>query len=207
MKTTDVTINNPCSEDWDEMSGGRKRRHCSSCDKDVFHLSEMTHVEARDLLASRDASICVRYRYRQDGTILFRDSTLSGRMELQWEGVRKLVAAAALVPGLALAACDSGAVTGEVSPVASQRHSWQGEPAPVTVTIIDGQAPRVSVTRESSPVVRVIEERPVEEPHIRMGRRAPERKLMGKIAAPVFERMGDVATPREIMGGAKPSVF
>ncbi len=200
MKTTDVTINNPCNEDWDAMNGGRKRRHCGSCDKDVFHLSQMTRREATHLLETRDASICVRYRYDDQGNIEFRDSTLGGRLELQWEGVRKLVAAAAIVlPGFALTACDTGQTMGQMEAVHAQpsgtNHGYnRGEPRPVTVTIIDGQ-PALTVTPEAhvepaEPVVK-----PIERPHVRMGRRAPPvKRLMGKVERR-FEMMGDVAGP------------
>lgn len=191
MKTTDVTIKNPCNEDWDAMSGGRKRRHCASCDKDVFHLSQMTQEEAQKLLRERDASICVRYAHDETGSILFRDSTLGGRLELQWEGVRKLVAAAALVvPGLALVACDAATTMGDVAPAdpnyAGAHHRPSApEPRPVTVTIIDGEAPRVSV--RPAPIATPRTPRPRLEP------RTP-------VVTPIEKRMGRIARPREIMG-------
>jgi hypothetical protein len=203
MKTTDVPINNPCNEDWDAMSGGRKRRHCGSCDKDVFHLSNMTRAEADELLATRDSSICVRYTHDADGNLYFRDSTFGGRLDLQWEGLRKLVAAAALVvPGLGLVACDTQQAMGDIAPPQHRTIDYRPhaqEPPPVTVTIIDGEAPRI-VARPSpghSPYARPVKPHvvPLDPPRARMGRRAAPIKKMGeaKPRPERYEMMGDVA--------------
>ncbi len=178
MKTTEIPIDSPCHEDWDAMNGGRKRRHCGQCDKDVFHLSKMTSADARDLLNRRD-DICVRYEHDTLGNILFRDDSFGGRLALQWEGVRKMLAVAALIaPGLGLLGCE-GLVMGEP---AGDRFPRVFEEEPVTVTIIQEDAPETPVVLEPKEPAAV-------EPLLRMGRRV----MMGKrapVEAPKSEIMG-----------------
>lgn len=55
-----ITIPLPCPAAWDGMSGDEKRRHCSQCDKTVFHLSNMTAAEAEDVLRQHSADLCAR---------------------------------------------------------------------------------------------------------------------------------------------------
>jgi hypothetical protein len=49
---------------------------CAHCNKDVHDLSRMTEAQARRLLAdSRNKAICVAYRSRPDGNVVFRPAT------------------------------------------------------------------------------------------------------------------------------------
>ncbi|MFT3696101.1 MAG: hypothetical protein QM831_23385 [Kofleriaceae bacterium] len=62
-----------CKESWDAMVGDDQVRHCGSCHKQVFNLSEMTADEARAVLASRGVTPCVRFYRRKDGTVMTSD--------------------------------------------------------------------------------------------------------------------------------------
>lgn len=77
------------------MSGDEQRRHCSSCARDVLHLSAMTAEAARAaLLARRGERVCVRYSCDAEDNLLF----VAPR-----SGSLRAVALAS-----ALAACDAG---------------------------------------------------------------------------------------------------
>lgn len=86
------------------MTGDEKKRFCSSCDKHVHHLSEMTRREAESLLTSQPG-LCVRYSHDQRGRVRFeRRRVVATAPEAQSRGARLLAARAASVAGL-LSAC------------------------------------------------------------------------------------------------------
>ncbi len=72
MKADDLTIREPCAEDWSAMTGDGPRRYCDACERSVHNLSQMTEAEADALLRSRTGRLCVRYAIGTDGTIRFR---------------------------------------------------------------------------------------------------------------------------------------
>ena len=61
------------------MDGDSQKRFCGSCQKHVHNLSEMDAKSAKQLLASRDAKVCVRVRRNADGSVVTRDNDLSRR--------------------------------------------------------------------------------------------------------------------------------
>src|SRR5688500_3875006 len=56
-----IRVQNPCSENWDEMTGNERVRFCSHCAKDVNNISEMTRKEAIRLVRRSGGSLCIRY--------------------------------------------------------------------------------------------------------------------------------------------------
>lgn len=54
-------VTNPCSEDWEKMSGGDRVRFCSHCKLSVNNLSAMTRKEALKLVREANGRVCVRY--------------------------------------------------------------------------------------------------------------------------------------------------
>ncbi len=56
-----VEVKNPCSEDWNKMSGTDKVRFCSHCATSVNNLSEMTRKQATRLVRSSGGKLCIRY--------------------------------------------------------------------------------------------------------------------------------------------------
>jgi hypothetical protein len=88
----------PCAASWDDMEGDDQVRHCSGCDKDVFHLSHMTREDAERLVAATNGKLCARYYRRADGTILTADCPVgvrdARRRKLVVAGTTVMIAAA-----------------------------------------------------------------------------------------------------------------
>jgi MYXO-CTERM domain-containing protein len=64
-----IAVHTPCRVSWDGMTGSDAVRHCGSCSSNVYNLSAMTEHDAEALLA-RAESVCIRYYYRPDGTLV-----------------------------------------------------------------------------------------------------------------------------------------
>ena len=86
-----IVIETPCNQDWGKMQGNERKRHCSSCNKFVHNLSEMTTEEALKLLEAREP-VCVRLFRRPDGTVLTKECT-PGKVK-RWRGYAVMSAAA-----------------------------------------------------------------------------------------------------------------
>jgi hypothetical protein len=56
-----ISIETPCSENWNEMFGNEKTRACSHCDMNVNDISLMTEDEAWKLIDESKGNLCVRY--------------------------------------------------------------------------------------------------------------------------------------------------
>lgn len=54
-------IAEPCSEEWDSMTGNDRVRFCSHCAKDVNNISTMTRRSARRLVQTSGGKLCIRY--------------------------------------------------------------------------------------------------------------------------------------------------
>ncbi|NJM53467.1 MAG: hypothetical protein HC846_08800, partial [Blastocatellia bacterium] len=65
-----IKIASPCSADWNEMRGDKRKRYCSKCKLNVYNLSEMTQREAENLLFEEEGKMCVRLYRREDGTVI-----------------------------------------------------------------------------------------------------------------------------------------
>lgn len=69
-----ISVASPCAADWSAMSGDDRRRFCARCGLHVHDLSAMSRTQAEEFIRrARDASTCVRFFRRADGTILTRD--------------------------------------------------------------------------------------------------------------------------------------
>ena len=66
----DLRIVAPCGQDWAQMAGDERRRHCAHCDKHVHDLSACTRTQAQALLA-RGGDLCVRVRPDAAGRVRF----------------------------------------------------------------------------------------------------------------------------------------
>jgi hypothetical protein len=69
----------PCSAAWETMTGDARARHCESCRLNVYNISEMTKLEAENLIASREGRLCIRLYRRTDGTVLTKDCPVGFR--------------------------------------------------------------------------------------------------------------------------------
>jgi hypothetical protein len=69
----DIRIASPCHASWDGMKGDDRVRHCGSCQKNVYDLSNMSRDDAEALLQKTEGRVCVRFYRRSDGTVLTQD--------------------------------------------------------------------------------------------------------------------------------------
>jgi hypothetical protein len=65
-----IRVAAPCRADWNHMEGDDRVRHCQSCAKNVYNLSEMSREAAEKLIAEKEGDLCVRFYQRADGTII-----------------------------------------------------------------------------------------------------------------------------------------
>lgn len=133
-----LRVANACRVPWSAMKGDERVRRCDTCKQNVYNLSEMTRAEAEQLIAAKEARICMRYYHRADGTMLLRDCAVEYRPT-------SLVAAGAAALALAGAALWAGGST------ESQRVREMPSPvvrapvalppaAPVVMPVMTGQA-------------------------------------------------------------------
>ena len=67
-----IEIQTPCSVPWEGMYGDQHVRHCGSCRKNVYNVTELTRAQALELIASREP-VCLRIYRRPDGTVVTND--------------------------------------------------------------------------------------------------------------------------------------
>lgn len=69
----------PCSQDWETMSGDARRRYCTSCAETVVDLAYLTRREV-EVLAMRAAAgekVCCRITRRSDGELVTKDEAVA----------------------------------------------------------------------------------------------------------------------------------
>ncbi len=67
-----LTINQPCSMDWNSMSGNDKRRFCNQCGCHVHNLSALTAAEQKQFAEKNGEKECISYVRYTDDTIAAR---------------------------------------------------------------------------------------------------------------------------------------
>jgi hypothetical protein len=70
-----LTVNSPCTADWDSMIGNDQVRFCEHCALSVNNLSEMTHKQALRLVEESDGRVCIRYMRAADGRVLTKSTS------------------------------------------------------------------------------------------------------------------------------------
>jgi hypothetical protein len=118
----ELRVATPCMVAWDSMVGDARVRRCDTCNQNVYNISQLTRKQANELVAAKDAQMCMRYYHLADGTILLRDSAVEFRPT-------RLIASAAAA--LALAGAVAWPARTEPTP-AMQRIE---DPAPPTVSL------------------------------------------------------------------------
>ena len=56
-----IRVTDPCTENWDEMSGNDRVRFCSHCSKNVNDISKLTRKQVIQLVRESEGRLCVRY--------------------------------------------------------------------------------------------------------------------------------------------------
>lgn len=97
------------------MHGGKTRRHCERCERDVHNLSAMTRREADSVIARRAAGerVCVRYTVDEDGQVEFRREPLIPA-HLLLRG-RQVAMGASLMASAMLGCAPAGSAVGSAS--------------------------------------------------------------------------------------------
>lgn len=65
-----IDVREPCTENWEEMTGNHEVRFCSHCSRNVFDLSAYTRQRAEKLVRDSNGGICVRYRKDERGRVV-----------------------------------------------------------------------------------------------------------------------------------------
>jgi hypothetical protein len=94
-----LTVAEPCTEDWERMSGDARVRHCGLCQRNVYNLSAMSADEAETVLREREGRICVRFYKREDGTITTTDCAPDRLAAARRKARRALIKAGVMVGG------------------------------------------------------------------------------------------------------------
>ena len=108
-----IRVASPCNANWDEMFGDERKRHCGACAKNVYNLSNMTRLEAENLLINSEGRLCVRYFRRADGTVLTQDCPVG------WRAVKKRVSRVAAAAVSMVAAIFTGVLAFDIKQRAS----------------------------------------------------------------------------------------
>ena len=102
MLNFDVSVTQPCSEDWGAMRGDARSRYCDVCAKPVVDLTRLKASEVELLAMRADAgeSLCGRVTRRTDGSLVM----LAAATSRPGKSVRGVVMSAALAAGIPAAA-------------------------------------------------------------------------------------------------------
>ncbi len=104
-----VQVATPCKVRWDAMEGDERVRFCGECKKSVYNLSSMSRAEAEALVSDVEASRCVTFFQRADGTVLTDDCPV-GLAAARRRMARAVTAVGMFVVGLfTLGAAPAGA--------------------------------------------------------------------------------------------------
>lgn len=130
-----VRVNEPCSEDWNEMTGNEKVRFCSHCSKHVNNISEMTPRKAAKLVMKSNGNLCLHY--------VVDPKTGGPIFALQLVKIARQTGIAAGFLGASLAVAQPTFAQGSPIPVENIRvdsaHSSDGSPTKIAGTVTDSQ--------------------------------------------------------------------
>jgi hypothetical protein len=104
-----IAVAAPCPVSWDAMHGDHQVRFCARCERNVYNLSEMSAVEAVQLIEARQGQLCVQLFRRRDGTLVTADCPVGWRWRVfKFLRRRRLAWAAALFALVFLSGCPMG---------------------------------------------------------------------------------------------------
>jgi hypothetical protein len=72
-KLDSIRIPQPCSTEWEQMSGDDRTRFCNECNKHVYNLSAMTRRQAEAIIEASRGKLCARVTRQEDGTTVVKD--------------------------------------------------------------------------------------------------------------------------------------
>ncbi len=117
MQSVNISIAEPCHENWDAMLEAEKGRFCLSCQKQVVDFSNMTDSEVIKFLGSNTGSTCGRFMPDQ----LDRTITKPKEAHFSWKYILRFLLPAFLITNKAKAQMGFVAYTpAHTSPVANK---------------------------------------------------------------------------------------
>ena len=164
----------PCPEDWDRLSPEERGHFCATCQTKVWDISSMTKAEADTLVREQAGDLCVSYRERADGSVIYKPEPVVPAQRL----LRRLPAAAGL--SLMLAACTP--TSGEKDAGPSEDKPAAAEPAAPTPEAQPEPKPEADAPTEAKPEAEATPEDPPAPAEL-----PPERMVKGKWAPPEDE--------------------
>ncbi len=94
-----LSVNEPCTENWNAMQGDARVRFCGLCKRNVFNLSAMAREEAERVVSEAEGRVCVRFYRRADGTVTTSDCAPDRLAIARRKAKKALTWAAVLVAG------------------------------------------------------------------------------------------------------------
>jgi hypothetical protein len=136
MHRRSLTLETPCTADWDAMLPLERGHLCRDCDKVVHDLSGMKERDAQALLAARPTEgLCVRYLYDAHGMVVFDNAAARIEPEqiipehrLTARLKRRLVQASVLAAPMFIQAC--GGNPGTPRDAMSMSHGYEDDSVP-----------------------------------------------------------------------------
>jgi len=106
---TELRVAFDCPAKWDDMKGDGRSRHCGTCKRNVYNISDMSREEAIAFLESKGARVCVRYYQRADGTVLTKPCGKMKRVAYRGRILASSICAALGILVFPMTAATSGA--------------------------------------------------------------------------------------------------
>jgi len=98
------------------MTGDDRARFCGECQRHVYNLSDLSRIEAENLIQQTEDQVCARYYRRRDGTILTNNCPVGLR------AVRRRLRFVTSVAVAGIGLCIGGVLT----VLGSSRHDEKG---------------------------------------------------------------------------------
>src|SRR5579875_196069 len=132
----DVSVQQPCTENWDAMRAHGRERFCESCERSVNDLSRMTdgQVEELAMRAAAGERVCARVTRRSDGSLVTLGSESTQAAKL----ARGALLAGAFAAGIPAAAQELGGAvdTQSQTEVILKEVAPQPQPVPGKAVVI-----------------------------------------------------------------------
>lgn len=147
-KLNRLRIASPCSESWDGMAGGAERRHCATCDREVFDFARMTPRQIEARIEASGGRLCARLTRGADGLVTLP----SPEPPPFWFERRASPVASALVTALL---GFGGAATGAALEAPSASATPSGHSAASDAAKNEPTSPHAESATASSPTTRI----------------------------------------------------
>jgi ankyrin repeat protein len=164
-----VSVEKPCTADWNRMFGNDEVRFCEHCAKSVHNLSAITRKDAERLVKKSNGKLCIRYYTDKNKKIAFTDApvqiTRLGRRVSQFAAsvfTAALSVSSVAAQGSARIAPENQVAPVQTSGIKTNSHGGatilsgtvkdsSGAVIPnATVTLFDGQNSRIASTASNS---------------------------------------------------------